>query len=121
MGTAAVIVQQLFGGSGSLIRIGIVVGNETVGQVIGTGGDFTVSRITAANACTIFATGGYHFCIVADCNIAARPFLSAANACAGGAAVGIYFCIAADCNITARPVISAANACAGGGYPPRKR
>ena len=43
MGTAAVIVQQLFGGSGSLIRFGIVVGNETVGQVIGIGGDFTVS------------------------------------------------------------------------------
>ena len=43
MGTAAVLVQQLFGGSGSLIRFGIVVGNETIGQVIGIGGDFTVS------------------------------------------------------------------------------
>ena len=49
MGTAAVIVQQLFGGSGSLIRFGIIVGNETVGQVGSIGVDFTVSIITAAD------------------------------------------------------------------------
>ena len=43
MGTAAVIVQQLFRSRSFHIRIGIVVGNETIGQVIGIGGDFTVS------------------------------------------------------------------------------
>ena len=43
MGTAAVIVQQLFGGILALVCVGRIVGNETVGQVIGIGGDFTVS------------------------------------------------------------------------------
>ena len=63
MGTAAVIVQQLFGSRSFHIRIGIVVGNETVGQVIGIGGDFTVAPLTATDVRCVFTAGHLHLSI----------------------------------------------------------
>ena len=55
MGTAAVLVQQLFGGLLALVCAGGVVGNGAGGQVIGIGGNFITivkASATTANACT---------------------------------------------------------------------